>query len=108
MVFQLIYNSKRNQKKGFQKEQNNIQLSNSDYLFILVTFFAFGSVFTSPQIFMRYAMLISYILIPITTDIVPEKRKLRVQFQDFGFIVFFIASIAYQYVAMTAHGVTIE
>ena len=75
-----------------------------EQIYILISCFTIGSI-VSHQIFLRYVMLISFLFIPLSNRFLPEEGKLKIAIYDICFLFLFMLSIAYQYVALTSHGV---
>ena len=101
--------------RGRDKNDNIISMKSTkqitnhyEMLYIFISLFAIGAIVASPQIFMRYAMMISFLFIPVADKVLPEKGRMKITIRDIPIMLMFTASIAYQYVALTSHGVSLN
>ena len=107
IVICLLFRKKQGNDNLISKNQKRTITGHYKVLYIYISLFAIGAIVASPQIFMRYAMMISLLFIPVANDVLPEKGKMKITIKDIPIMLMFVASIAYQYVALTSHGVSL-
>lgn len=87
--------------------RRNFWIDNDYIKFVFLTsVFTLGSI-VSGQIFLRYILLLSYLIIPIPKLISSNTKIGSVSLSDIFFIFMFIGLMAYQYVTLTTHGLSL-
>lgn len=89
-----------------KSERGYDNLNKYNLFFKTVALFTLGGVI-SQQIFMRYAMQLGYFCIPVSEYITQGSDALKLRISDVILFIFFFGSFAYQFVALTSHGVGI-
>ncbi|MBR3430981.1 MAG: EpsG family protein [Clostridia bacterium] len=96
---------KKQKDNVFSILNNANTVGNYESLYFYISLFVIGAIVASPQIFMRYAMMLSFLFVPVANEALPEKGRMKITIRDIPIVLMSIASMAYQYVALTSHGV---